>query len=67
MAQIFPILTNVVRMLWFLWQGEVFRLPDSTLHKQENEGGIGLIDIAAKSITLFYSERLAPTQRDGVT
>jgi hypothetical protein len=57
-GQVFPIPKSVTRvvsmvMLWYIWQGDIFRLPVSTLHLQPQEGGVGLTDIEVQSQTLF--------------
>jgi hypothetical protein len=38
----------------FLWEGEIFRLPLSTLHKPKREGGWNLVNVAAKCRALFF-------------
>jgi hypothetical protein len=38
---------------WFLWRGEIFRVPLSTLYKDKQRGGWGLVCIAAKCRMLF--------------
>jgi hypothetical protein len=57
-TQIFPPPTQLVRQLntaisWFLWKGEIFRVPLSTLQRPTEFGGRGLINIVAKCMTLF--------------
>jgi hypothetical protein len=58
-ARIFPITGDNIRQIntaiaWFLWQGSIFRVPLSTLQQQKQQGGWGLINITAKSRTLFF-------------
>ena len=38
---------------WYVWQGETFRVPMSTLQKPTSQGGWGLIDISVKCRTLL--------------
>ena len=51
--------TNVcVRQLnttisWFVWKGDIFRVPLSTLYRSKGEGGWDLTDLPAKSHVLF--------------
>jgi hypothetical protein len=54
MAQIFPLPRGCERQIntkiaWFIWRGEIFRVPLSTLQRRKQQGGLGLINIAAKS------------------
>jgi len=39
---------------WFLWKGEIFRVPLSSLQRPK-EGGWGLINPAAKCMALFMN------------
>ena len=39
---------------WLLWQGNIFRVPLSTLQQRKQQGGWGLINVAAKSRTLLF-------------
>lgn len=57
-TQIYPPLETIVRqinmiILWFLWQGVIFRVPLSTLQKSEEEGGWGLVNPEAKCQALL--------------
>lgn len=72
MVDVLPIPKNVTRtvtmeMLWLLWQGEVFRVLVSTLQRQVQGGGTGLIHIAAKSLTLFPVPAWRQYSGNGVT
>ena len=53
-SQIFPIPNDGIRQLntaisWFLWKGEIFRVPLSTLQRSREAEGWNLINIWAKS------------------
>jgi len=67
-AQILPLPTNCVRQInmaitWYIWRGEIFRVPLSTLQLPKKEGGWGLIDIEAKCKTLCVC-RMRATRND---
>ena len=69
-AQIFPIPNDGVRRLntaisWFLWRGEIFRVPLCTLRRSREAGGWNLINIWAKSAALFIRRIRAQGQREG--
>jgi hypothetical protein len=49
---------------WFLWKGEIFRIPLSTLQRTK-EGGWGLINPAAKCMALFISRMREQSMRKG--
>ena len=58
LAQIYPPLDECVRQLntaisCYMWRGEIFRVPLSTLQRSRSEGGWDLIHITAKSCALF--------------
>jgi hypothetical protein len=57
-AQIFTPPDDCIRILntpisWFLWKGDIFRVPLSTLQRRKDEGGWDLIHLKAKSLALF--------------
>jgi exonuclease III len=57
-TQILPPTETTLRQIattvsWFLWRGEIFRVPLSTLYKDKQTGGWGLVCIAAKCRMLF--------------
>jgi hypothetical protein len=59
MAQILPPPKDNLRQInmtisWFLWKGEIFRVPLSTLQKTKKEGGWGMIHPAGKCMALFF-------------
>ena len=69
-AQIFPIPTDGIRQLntaisWFLWKGEIFRVPLSTLQRAKAAGGWDLLNIWAKSRALYIRRLRAQRQREG--
>ena len=39
---------------WYIWKGEIFRVPLSTLQKNKSEGGWNMINVEAKCRTIFY-------------
>jgi hypothetical protein len=52
-AQIFPPPTNSIRQIntavsWYIWHGQTFRVPMTTLYRIKEQGGWGLINIEAK-------------------
>jgi hypothetical protein len=56
-AQIFPPPEECVREIhtaisWYIWRGEIFKVPLSTLQRPKAQGGWGLIHVAAKSRAL---------------
>ena len=72
-AQILPLPTNCVRQInmaitWYIWRGEIFRVPLSTLQLPKEKGGWGLINIAAKCKTLYvYRLRDSSNNRGEIT
>jgi hypothetical protein len=69
-AQMFPAPDECIRRLnpaiaWYLWHGETFRFPLSTLHRPQElgEGGWGLIDVAAKSRALLIDRLRSQSQK----
>ena len=59
-AQIFPPPADSIRQLntaiaCFIWSGDIFRVPLSTLQRGREEGGWDLINIWAKCRTLFIN------------
>jgi len=58
LAQIYPPPDECVRQLnitisWYVWRGEIFRVPLSTLQRRKSDGGWDLIHITAKSCAFF--------------
>jgi hypothetical protein len=58
LAQILPPPTNNIRQIntaiaWFIWRGDIFRVPLSTLYKPKHRGGWGLIHVYAKCRALL--------------
>jgi hypothetical protein len=59
LAQICPPPETCVRQLnttvaWFVWRGNIFRVPLSTLQRKKGQGGWGLKHLSTKSHALFY-------------
>jgi len=57
-AQLFPLTSDSMRKIntaitWFVWRGEIFRVPLSTLQRGRDAGGWDLVNIWAKSRALF--------------
>jgi hypothetical protein len=70
MTQIFPpSIANTNRLtkdiLWFIWQGMIFRVPISTLQKSKQQGGWALVDIAAKCKTLLLNRTWLQSNKEG--
>jgi hypothetical protein len=70
-AQIFPIPAECIRQInsaiaWYLWRGEVFRVPMSTLLRENRNGGWDLVNLAAKSRTLFICRLNEHSKCDGM-
>jgi len=69
-AQIVPITAEGVRQLncttaWYIWRGEIFRVPLSTLQRSVGEGGWKLVNIGTKSRALFVLRLRTQGQREG--
>jgi hypothetical protein len=70
-AQIYPIPAECERQIkaaiaWYLWRGEVFRVPMSTQLKKKRHGGLDLFNLAAKSQTLFLCRLRKHSKCDGI-
>ena len=57
-AQLFPLTSDSMRQIntaitWFVWRGEIFLVPLSTLQRGRDPGGWDFVNIWAKSKTLF--------------
>ena len=50
---------------WFIWQGEIFRVPLNTLQCGKTEGGWNLVNAWAKSRALFMYRLQVQSQRAG--
>jgi hypothetical protein len=50
---------------WFLWCGEIFSVPLTTLYKNKREGGWTLISVAAKCLMLFVIRMKAMRAMEG--
>ena len=50
---------------WYLWQGDIFRVPLSTLHRQKQQGELDRIHVAAKSRALLYYRLKSQSQGTG--
>jgi hypothetical protein len=69
-AQLFPIPRDCVQRLMsaiacFLWRGAIFRVPLSTLHRSKEEGGWGLLEVAAKCRALHFARQWHQGQLEG--
>ena len=58
-AQIFPMPDVCIRQVnsaiaWYIWRGDIFRVPLSTLQQQKWRGGWDFLNVAAKSRALFF-------------
>jgi hypothetical protein len=70
-AQIFPLPKTCEHQLntaiaWYIWHGEIFKVPLSTLQRPKVQGGWDLINIAAKSRTLYYYRLKTQGKKDGI-
>jgi len=57
-TQIFPPTPAHVRQInsaiaWYIWKGDIFRVPLSTIQRGKNDGGWGMINVDAKCKALF--------------
>jgi hypothetical protein len=57
-AQILPPTQEAIRQITsavtrYIWKGNIFRVPFTTLYKALTEGGLGLIDIRSKCLALL--------------
>ena len=69
-AQIFPPPEESVRKLntsvsWFLWKGDILRVPLLTLQNGKEQGGWSLINLQAKCLALFLYRMRIQSQWDG--
>jgi hypothetical protein len=69
LAQIFPIQEEHIRQInsslaYFLWKGEIFRVPISTLQREKGKGGWGLVDLEAKCRALFLCRATKLTKHE---
>ena len=58
-AQILPPPKENLRQInltitWFLWKGEIFRVPLSTLQRTKEDGGWGMVHTAANCMALLF-------------
>jgi hypothetical protein len=57
-TQIYPAPQCIVRQVnttieWFIWKGDIFRVPLTTLYRNKRDGGWELIDCGSKCQTFF--------------
>jgi hypothetical protein len=69
-AQIFPPPDDCVKQLnttlsWFIWKGDIFRVPLSTLQRRKGAEGWGLINLQAKCLALFIHRIRTQGQQTG--
>ena len=70
LAQILPPPPNNIRQIttaitWFIWRGDIFRVPLSTLYKPKHQGGWGLINKHAKCRALLIYRMLLRVKKTG--
>lgn len=58
LAQVLPLPTTYARQIicaisWYIWQGNIFRVPINTLYLQPTDGGLGLVNVIIKCQALF--------------
>ena len=72
-SQIYPLPDVCVRQLnttitWFVWKGDIFRVPLSTLYRPKEEGGWDLTNLPAKShALLLYRMRQQVVKQGTIT
>jgi hypothetical protein len=72
-TQFYPPPESIVRQVnttiaWFIWKGDIFRVPVTTLYRNKRDGGWELIDWASKCQTLFlYQTRHAMERKGTIT
>ena len=54
-------------MSWYLWQGDTFRVPLSTLYRRKEHGGLALINAEAKCRALLLYRLQTQSQNAGTT
>ena len=59
-SQVIPISKEHARQIqcvinWFLWKGDIFRVPVSTAIRSKADGGLGLVHVYTKCTALFLS------------
>ena len=69
-AQIFPMPEACTRQVnsaiaWYLWRGDIFRVPSSTFQRRKRQGRWKLLHVAAKSRTLLFFRLRAQSQGTG--
>jgi hypothetical protein len=69
-AQILPAPSVQIRQIvsavaWFSWQGDIFRVPLSTLQKKKKEGDWSLTDVETKCRALLLYRTWMQSRRDG--
>jgi hypothetical protein len=67
-TQILPVTEDYTRQIntviaWFIWAGETFRVPMSTLYFPPADGGANLIDVRAKCRALFLCRCIIRLQK----
>ena len=70
LAQILPPPLNNIRQIntaiaWFIWRGDIFRVPLSTLYKPKHQGGWGLINVHAKCRALLIFRMQTRVKKPG--
>jgi hypothetical protein len=68
-TQVLPIADDALRrmnsaMNWLMRSGSIFRVSLSALYIAQREGGLGLIDIKTKCLTLLLNRCIQLLQRD---
>jgi len=71
-AQVFPLPRGCERQIntsiaWFLWRGDIFRVPMSTLQRRKQQGGWDLLNVAAKCRTLLHFRLQLQSQDHGTS
>jgi hypothetical protein len=56
----------VSAVTWYIWQGAIFRVPISTLHRRKEDGGWGLADVNNKCRALLITWIWHQGQSEGI-
>jgi hypothetical protein len=52
-------------MNWYVWHGDIFKVPLTTLQRLKREGGWEIVNVAAKSRALFLHRIREQGQKAG--
>jgi hypothetical protein len=52
-------------ILWFIWHGDMFRIPTAIMHYPQVEGGLDLLHVQAKCMSLFFARMFLEEKKRG--